>query len=80
MKLTNQTVNNVILLIYLDYFYFYLFIHTEFLVKELKKFEFKSLIHNQYNSSVNYEVFPIDIPKFTQKSQCQFDEPNKQTS
>ncbi|XP_026810078.1 uncharacterized protein LOC113551792 [Rhopalosiphum maidis] len=51
---------------------------NKFLVKELKKFEFKSLTHSQYNSSVIYEVFPIDKPKFTQKSQYQFDEPNKQ--
>lgn len=51
-----------------------------FLVKELKKFEFKSLTHSQYSSSVIYEVFPIDKPKFTQKSQYQFDEPNKQIS
>ncbi|CAI6368356.1 unnamed protein product [Macrosiphum euphorbiae] len=51
-----------------------------FLVKELKKFEFKSLTHSQYSSSVIYEVFPIDKPKFTQKSQYQFDEPNKQVS
>lgn len=47
-------------------------------MKELKKFEFKSLTHNQYSSSTNYEVFPIDVPKFTEKSQCQFDEPNEQ--
>lgn len=44
----------------------------------MKKFEFKSLTHSQYNSSVIYEEFPIDKSKFTQKSQYQFDEPNKQ--
>lgn len=55
-----------------------MFICKEFLVKELKKFELKSLTHNQYSSSVSYDVFPIDTPKFTQKSQCQFDEQNKQ--
>lgn len=55
-------------------------IHVEFIVKELKKFEFKSLTHSQYSSSVMYEVFPIDKPKCTQKSQYQFDEPNKQVS
>ncbi|XP_025412400.1 uncharacterized protein LOC112684893 isoform X2 [Sipha flava] len=51
---------------------------NKFLMKELKKFEFKSLTHSQYCSSTNYEVFPIDVPMFTEKSQCQFDEPNKQ--
>ncbi|KAL5234587.1 hypothetical protein ACI65C_001997 [Semiaphis heraclei] len=53
---------------------------NKFLVKELKKFEFKSLTHSQCGSSITYEVFPIDKPKFTQKSQYQFDEPNKQIS
>lgn len=55
-----------------------IYIYTEFLVKELKKFEFKSLTHNQFSSSISYDVFPIDLPRFTQKSQCQFDEDNKQ--
>lgn len=53
-------------------------IYIEFLVKELKKFEFKSLTPSHFSSSIVYEVFPIDIPKYKEKSQCQFDEHNKQ--
>ncbi|VVC37300.1 Hypothetical protein CINCED_3A020976 [Cinara cedri] len=52
---------------------------NKFLVKEFKKFEFKSLPHNsQYSSSENYEVFSIDLPKLIDNSQYQFDEDNNQ--
>ncbi|XP_050427993.1 uncharacterized protein LOC126837984 isoform X2 [Adelges cooleyi] len=53
---------------------------NKFLVRELKRIEFKSLPSSQCSSNLKYEAFPIDIPKFTQKSQCQFEEPNKQNN
>lgn len=60
-------------------FFKYFFVSKEFLVKEFKKFEFKSLPHNsQYSCSENYEVFSIDLPKLIDKSQYQFDEDNNQ--
>ncbi|XP_050536357.1 uncharacterized protein LOC126902796 [Daktulosphaira vitifoliae] len=53
---------------------------NKFLVKELKRIEFKSLPNSQCSSNLNFEIFNIDIPKCTQNSQCQFDEPNKQNN
>lgn len=65
-------------LCYIEFMYI-IYVDIEFLVKEFKKFEFKSLPNNsQYSSSETYKVFSIDLPKLTDKSQYQFDEVNKQ--